>query len=49
MPKPKKNESLDEFTERFMKSEEAREDFPNEDQRFAVMMSMFKEKHKNKK
>lgn len=46
MPKPNKGESEKDFIARFMSSEEAKKDFPDEKQRLAVAYSEWK-KHKS--
>jgi len=48
MPKPNPNESKDEYISRFMASEEAQKDYPDEKQRLAVAHSMWKEHNKSK-
>lgn len=47
MPKPNPNESKEDYISRFMSSEEAQKDYPDEKQRLAVANSMW-EKHKGK-
>ena len=42
MPKPKSDESESEYISRFMESEEARKDFPDQKQRAAVAYSMWR-------
>lgn len=48
MPDPKSKESKEEFVKRFMSSEEAKKDFPDEKQRLAVAHKKFKEQSKSK-
>lgn len=45
MPKPNKDEKREDFLHRFMASEEARRDYPKEDQRFAVAINLWE--HRN--
>jgi hypothetical protein len=49
MPKPKEGESKEEFISRFMESEEAKTDYPGEDQRYAVAESIWREYSKKGK
>ena len=49
MPNPKKNETKDEFISRFMSSDEAKRDFPDNEQRLAVAFSKWREFKKSKK
>ena len=42
MPTPKKGESMEDYMKRFMGSEEAKKDYPDEKQRYAVGMSKWK-------
>lgn len=44
MPRPKKGETEQEYVSRFMASEEARKDYPDEKQRAAVAYSMYRHK-----
>lgn len=46
MPKPRKGETKEEFIARFMSSEEAKRDFPDEKQRLAVAYSIWEQHHK---
>lgn len=46
MPKPRDGESKDDFISRCMASAEAREDYPDQDQRFAVCSSMWENRTK---
>lgn len=46
MPHPGSRESLGSYTKRFMGSGEAKKDFPNVKQRYAVMRSMFRRRKK---
>lgn len=48
IPKPKKNETEEEFIPRCMSDGVMRKEFPKRDQRFAVCMNKWKE-HKNDK
>ena len=48
MPDPIKNEDKESYIKRFMESEEAIKDFPDKDQRYAVVLSKFKNKDKKK-
>ena len=43
MPFPKKGETEDEFIKRFMSSEEANRDYPDQKQRYAVAKAFWKE------
>jgi hypothetical protein len=45
MPYPSKGDTKQEYIEKFMKSPEARKDYPSQDQRAAVAYSIWKEKH----
>lgn len=47
MPKPKINEGESDFMERCMESEEAKQDFPDQDQRLAFCQSQWQEKQNN--
>lgn len=49
MPNPKPNETRDEFVSRYMSSEEAKKDFPDEKQRLAVAFSKYREHQKKSK
>jgi len=49
MPRPVKKESQKDFISRFMSSEEAKADYPDEKQRYAVAMSMWRRRDKVKK
>lgn len=49
MPKPKPNESQQEFVSRYVSSEEAKRSFPNEQQRLAVAYSEYHNKNKHGK
>jgi hypothetical protein len=46
MPYPKKGEKKSDYVSRFMGSSEAQHDFPDEKQRVAVAMSIYKRKKK---
>lgn len=46
MPKPKSNESRNDFISRFMSSKEARKDYPDRQQRIAVAISIWNKRHK---
>ena len=46
MPKPNKGESQEEYMKRFMSSDEAKKDYPDEKQRYAVGLSMWKKHSK---
>jgi len=46
MPKPKKDETQDEFIERCMSNEAMKEDYPDNDQRLAVCFQQWKDKDK---
>lgn len=48
MPKPNPDESKEEYVSRFMSSEEAKKDYPDEKQRVAVAESMWREHTKKK-
>lgn len=48
MPYPRPQESKDDFISRFMSSEEAKKDYPSEEQRVAVAHSMWEEHQKKK-
>jgi hypothetical protein len=48
MPNPSKGESMKDYVAKFMSSEEAIKDFPDEKQRYAVAMSKWKNKGKKK-
>lgn len=43
MPDPRRGESKEEFIARYMASAEARRDYPDEKQRYAVAQSTWKE------
>ena len=43
LPKPKHNEKYRQFTKRFLRSKEAKKEFPDIKQRFAMMASTWKE------
>jgi len=43
MPYPQKGESKEDFIKRFMSSNEANKDYPDQKQRYAVAMSFWKE------
>lgn len=47
MPKPREKETESEFIERFMSSAEAKRDYPNEKQRFAVCKSIWGQSQKD--
>lgn len=49
MPTPREDESKDEFIERFMSSGKAKQDYPDEEQRYAVAESMWREHSKKGK
>ena len=49
MPNPEPKEKEQDYVNRFMKSKEARKDFPDSGQRAAVAYSKFKQAHKEKK
>lgn len=44
MPKPKKKESLVDFTKRFMSDKDMVKKYPNVKQRYAIMLSEYKRK-----
>jgi hypothetical protein len=46
MPYPKKGEKKADYVERFMGSSEAKRDYPDQKQRVAVAMSIYKRKKK---
>jgi hypothetical protein len=46
MPNPRKGESKDDYIGRFMSSTEARRDYPDRSQRYAVANSMWKRRNK---
>lgn len=46
MPRPKRGERKQEYIDRFMASEEARRDYPDEKQRYAVAQSMWANRQK---
>jgi hypothetical protein len=46
MPDPKRKETLASFLTRYMRSGEARKDFPDAKQRYAVANSVYREKGK---
>jgi hypothetical protein len=48
MPYPTKEETKEEYIQRFMKSEEAKRSFPEEKQRLAVAYSLWENKNKKK-
>jgi hypothetical protein len=48
MPDPNKQETKEEYVKRFMQSEEAKKDYPDEKQRLAVANSKWKQKSKHK-
>lgn len=48
MPEPKAKEKQSDYISRFMSSEEAKRDFPNEKQRLAVAYSKYRRKNKVK-
>ena len=48
MPEPVKNETKEKYIARFMDSEEAKKDFPDKAQRYAVALSKWKNKGKKK-
>jgi hypothetical protein len=49
MPFPKKGETKDEYIQRFMGSAEAIRDYPDKLQRYAVALSLWKNRNKKKK
>jgi len=48
MPKPTRGESYKEFTDRFMSDKNMVKEYPKTDQRYAVCMSQWKNKKKDK-
>lgn len=46
MPYPRKGDKKSEFIERFMSSTEARRDYPNRSQRYAVANSIWNRRNK---
>lgn len=46
MPHPRKNESKEDFIARFMSSEEAKRDYPDHKQRYAVANIMWHKRGK---
>lgn len=46
MPVPRDDETREEFVDRFMDSEEAKRDYPDQDQRFAVAVSTWEDRRK---
>lgn len=49
MPRPEKGESQGHYVQRFMGSSEAQSSFPDPKQRYAVSMSMYRQRHQVKK
>ena len=49
MPYPNKSEKKSDFIKRFMSSPEAKKDYPDEKQRYAVALSLWKKKGKKAK
>ena len=49
MPKPRKGDTQDSFTQRYMNSAEAKRSFPDEKQRYAVAMSEWRRRNKKKR
>lgn len=47
LPKPRKNEKQDDFISRCMSNEEAKKDFPDQDQRVAVCHTQWRNKNKS--
>jgi len=46
MPRPKRGETKQAFINRYMKSAEAKRTFPDEDQRYAVAVSLWEKRNK---
>lgn len=49
MPKPTDKESLKEFTTKFMGDKVMNKDYPDQKQRYAIMLSVWKKAHKEAK